>query len=265
MGRLSSLISTPKVKMGILLLLIVLSALFYYKSLDTLKVVLIAVFSTLLFDLIFIKIKRVELFPSAAIVSGLIVGLLTSPTLPWYEVALTAAIAMAAKNFLRFKNRHIFNPAGLGIFAASVLFGHNVSWWGVSFQTPIFTTFASFFLFAVLLSPGYVSMIRMRRFRIASSFFLVYIILFGIVQLKQHFLNLSSISSATILDPTVLFFSLVMLPEPMTTPHNHKRQLFFGGFVAFIAVIISMLHFLPIPDPLISALLVGNLLFFNFR
>ncbi len=71
-------------------------------------------------------------------------------------------------------------------------------------------------------------------------------------------------------DPTVLFFAIVMLPEPMTSPIRPKLQIAFGITVAVLAILLShpwvTLH-IPIvaslPDPLIIALLISNATFFN--
>ncbi len=254
----------PKVQLALTLLLIASTAVSFRPTASTIFVLFIAVGFSSLFDLLFLTLRRIKLFiPFAAIVSGLIIGLLASPYTPWYQIATICALAMAGKNFLRISGKHLFNPAGSGLLLAGILFHQTVSWWGVSFQSiSTQVSFLKLFYFGILCLPFLVSGLRMRRYVSIFSFLISYTLVSLVFLLHEFSLQTFFV---TLFDPTVVFFSLVMLPEPMTTPHNHKKQLFFGGFVACIAVIISMLHFLPIPDPLISALLVGNLLFFNFR
>ena len=255
----------PKIQMAFFLVLIAVSAVLFGKRLLPLLVIGLSLSTAIGVDLLLIRLRNVGPFlPSAAIVSGLIIGLLFSPALPWYQVVIASAASMVIKNFLRFDNKHIFNPASSGLFLSGVLFGHSISWWGVSFQT-LQMNFASLVFFLILLSPGYVSMIAMRRYKILFSFMLTYILLAGTLQLLQHDFSIRALLTGTLLDPTTVFFGLVMLPEPMTTPGTPSRQILFGSFVAIAVFLASFIHSRFIPDPLLAGLLIGNLLFFKFR
>lgn len=240
-------IRIPKIQMAILLILIAISAVLFGKQPSSLQTIGLAVLTAVSVDMALIRLRRIEPFPpNAAMVSGLIIGLLSAPTLPWYHTVAAAVMAMLGKNFLRYKNRHIFNPAAFGLFMAGLLFMHSVSWWGVSFQTPQINP-VSVLLFLILLSPGYVSMIRLRRYKILVGFLAAQVLLTGSLQ--------------PLFDPTSLFFGLVILPEPMTSPNNHSRQLLFGVFVASVAAAGGFIHSGVGLDPLLTGLLVGNLVF----
>lgn len=228
--------------MAIFLFLIFLSAFWYSPSASKLLTLTLALSSTVISDFMFTKLRRIPPFLlSAGIVSGLIIALLTDPSLPWYIPVLAGVLAMFSKNFLRFSRRHIFNPAGFGLILTAFIFQTGVSWWAVSFQT--FPQNLIFFL--ILLTPAFVSIKKMRRHLTIFSFLIAYGIIF-----KNFFL-----------DPTVLFFTLVMLPEPMTTPYIKKYQVIFGVFVSIISFLISSFF---AGDPLITALLLGNIIFFKF-
>lgn len=241
---MSSLWKLPKIQMAFFLLLIYISAFSFNPSLAKIWLLILSLSSTLISDWIFTKLRHTPPFLlSAAIVSGLIIALLTDPNLPWYIPVLAGILAMFSKNFLKFQGKHIFNPAAFGLLASALIFQTEVSWWAVSFQT-LRQNFLSFAYFLILLSPAYVSLIRLRRYFTVGFFILSYGIIFS-----------------SFFDPTALFFALVMLPEPMTTPHNPKYQIVFGIFVAVAAFLISSITTL---DPLIAALLLGNLIFFKF-
>lgn len=264
-GYFFNLLRISKMQMAIFLMLIAISAVLFEKRLLPLQMISLAVLTTVSTDMVLIRLRKVEPFlPSAAIVSGLIIGLLSAPTLPWYHTVVASVIAIVGKNFLRFGNRHIFNPAASGLFIAGLLFMHSISWWGVSFQA-LHIDLVSLLFFLILLSPGYVSMIAMRRYKILISFLGLYVLLVRTLQLIQPSLNVKNLLLDTVFDPTTLFFSLVMLPEPMTTPNNHSRQLLFGAFVAIVVTLIGFFHSRFVPDPFIAGLLIGNLLFFRFR
>lgn len=245
------LLKIPKVQLTFTLLLIALTAILHKPIFSTFFVFFLAVSISIIFDLLFLTLRKIKLFiPYAAIVSGLIIGLLTSPQTPWYQIVIICAFAMAAKNFLRISERHIFNPAGIGLFMAGIVFHSTVSWWGVSFQLSA-ESWQSVFFFVVLLLPLLVSAYRMRRYNTIFYFFLAYIALSSIYKQSE------------IIDPTVIFFSAVMLPEPMTSPGNTKRQILYGICVALIVFILSTKNLST--DPLILALLLGNLIFFRYK
>lgn len=258
--------NTPKIQLSGALLLIFISSAINYNSPVFLINLLTAVSSAVIFDLIFLKLRKIKLFlPSAAIASGLIITLLNSPIRPLYELILICAIAMFFKNFLRISNRHIFNPAGIGLFLGSVIFNHSVSWWGVSFQNLFSPGTKSLILYFILLSPALISIIKMKRYRITLSFLLAYALAIFVLNRSVSLINV-------FFDPTVIFFSIVMAPEPMTTPNRHSRQILFGILLGITAIILSLplfnLHFNNInfiPDSLIGALIISNLIFYKYK
>lgn len=261
----------PKVQLALTLLIITSTAILYRPTLSVIFVFILAVGCSILFDLAFLSIRKIKLFiPYAAIVSGLIIGLLTNPQAAWYQIASICALAMAGKNFLRFSGRHVFNPAGAGLLFAGILFHQTVSWWGVSFQT-ITTQFSlsSLSYFIILFLPFFVSGLRMRRFASIFAFLITYSVISLIF--LPHAFSLQTFF-VMLLDPTVLYFSFVMLPEPMTSPVNPKRQVMYGIIIALIVAAVSYPAINSalstkglLPDPFIEALLVGNLVFFRFR
>ncbi|OGK11269.1 hypothetical protein A2768_01260 [Candidatus Roizmanbacteria bacterium RIFCSPHIGHO2_01_FULL_37_16] len=240
------LLKTPKMKMIFALLFIFITAstgLFYRFLFSLLFAVAV--------DMTLLKIRKIDyFFPSAGIISAIIINLLLAPNLSFFELLLTILIAIVSKHFLRINKKHILNPAAIGLFLGGLIFGHGVSWWAVSWQQLTFP----FFTFLILLLPGYISCFKMRRFKIVASFLLIY---------NLYYLIFAR--TITLFDPTVLFFSLVMLSEPMTTPSNYKSQFLFGIFVSVITLLISFQASIFIPDPLIVALLVGNAVFFKWR
>lgn len=243
--KMRKIFRIPKLQMALFLLLIFITAIIHYRLISHIQTFLIALLSTIIFDLAFLKLRRIELFfPYAAVVTGTIIGLATSLNLSWYQLVIAGVLAVLSKHYLKFGNRHVFNPAAFGLFFSHLVFGGNISWWAVSWQQFIPQNPQFIIYPLILLLPGLVSAVRLRRFVNILAFYLVY-----------------GLFTKIIFDPTVIFFSLVMLPEPMTTPHKFTEQILFGIFIAFLSFIIR----LPLPDIFIPALLLGNLVFFCFR
>lgn len=262
------ILSVPKVQLIITLCLIYFTTLMRYSVSETLPVLLVSVDSCILADLIFTSIRRKKLLiPYAAISTGLIIGLIVDTGAEIYQIALIGALAMAIKNFLRLGNRHVFNPAASGLLLGGIIFNLSVAWWGVSFQN-LRPNFSNLLLFIILISPALVSAVNLRRYFSIVSFMLVFTIVSFLLSTEKT----SSIFLSTLLTPAFIFFSLVMLPEPITSPVNPKRQILYGSIVAVLAILFStpiisgfLLNFGLLPDIFIVALLIGNGLFFKFR
>lgn len=238
----------PKVQLSTLLFLIFLSAWWQYSNITTVYLLLGSLAFCIISDLLltFIR-KRIWFIPFGAIATGLIISLIVDTNAGLIELAAICTLAMASKNFLRVSNVQIFNPAGFGLMVGGLLFGLPVSWWGVSFQS-----LQSFSPFLILILPVLISAYRMRKYASILAFLFAYSLIIR--------------SPLILLDPTTLFFALVMLPEPMSSPVKITRQLLYGALVGILAYLLSSGPFAQIlPDSLIPALLVGNLIFLKFR
>lgn len=262
--RFISFCRIPKIQVGIFLSLIALSAMVFGQQSRSIYSILFAVGVTIAVDYVLIKLRKLKPFLlSAAIVSGIIIGLLTLPELPWYYFLIVAILAVGSKNFLKANNRHVFNPAAFGLFFAGLIMGEHVSWWGVIFQN-IQPNFVSILLFILILIPAYVSMYKQRKTKTVLTFLAVFIILQFFIR-GNWIVNLRSIFLTTLYSPLILFFSVVMLPEPMTSPNNAKLQILYGAFVGIVATLANFIPYLFIPDTLLLGLLAGNLAFFWLR
>lgn len=248
--------------MSLALIAIYLSAFGQLPLEQYIYIFLISTISCLFFDLLISYVRIRKLFvPHAAMVTGIIITLLVNPTLPWYQIALICFIAMAIKNFVRISNKHIFNPAASGLLIGGLIFGSYVSWWGSSFQYSSNFNVQTLILYTILLSPLYISAYRIKRYFSILSFLVTYVVLTFIT-----FGNSLNSLFVSLFDPTVIFFSIVMLPEPITSPSGRNKQIFFGATVGILSFIIGS-NFISgsvfIPDALITALLIANLLFFK--
>lgn len=244
-----SILRIPKIQLAAALTLIYLSSLKQYPIATTLYILITSVGFAIFFDLLFTFLKsRTFFLPLSALITGFIIALIIDPNALWYQVATICGLAMGFKKLFRIGGKHIFNPAGAGLFLGGLIFNLPVTWWGASFQNITVPNFGNFLFFFILHLPAYVSVWRLKRFGSIFSFLLIY--------------NLFSRFSL-VLDPTTIFFALVMLPEPMTSPFNLKKQIFYGVIVATVGLILS--HIPIFPDILISALLLGNLFNFFFK
>ncbi|MBI2017619.1 RnfABCDGE type electron transport complex subunit D [Candidatus Daviesbacteria bacterium] len=250
----------PKVQLIITLLLIYLTSIFKFPTSTSLYLLIACVSLNVFFDLLFTYLrKRVFFTPYAAIASGLIMALIINQSANLLQIIAAAFFAMGLKNFLRPGGRHIFNPVASGLFLAGLIFGEYIGWWGVSFQT---FSLQNILFFLILMLPGLVSILRLKKH---YSFF-SYILISSLA--SQLFF--SSDPFSTLLNPSILFFALVMLPEPMTSPVKPINQTLYGAIIALIPFLFALPLLNQIQnylafDPLLFALLLANLMFFRYR
>lgn len=195
---------------------------------------------------------RKWILPSSAWVSGLILGTVIAPSAPWAVAIAAPVLASLSKHVLRLRKRHVFNPAVFALVALSIARGDQglVSWWAASWG-PL--------ALWVVAASGLVTIIRVKRWKTTLAFLLVYGILGSLLISYGSFLPTII---GRLWDGTTLFFATVMLIEPVTTAYTPARlRTIFGAGVGLLAVLSLPLGLLlPLSDPFLVPLLVGNLL-----
>lgn len=217
-----------------------------------------------LFDIVFTYARKRRYFkPFAAIVTGFILALIIDPGVTWYQILIITASAMAIKNFARIGDRHLLNPAASGLLVSWALFGLQPSWWAATLYSND-KVILNVLIYVLLAGIAYVSSYKLRRWYSVVTYVGVYTILFLLITSPTLQNAIRTISS-----PGLLFYALLMVPEPMTSPVNKKRQMMYGVTVAVLnaAFVFASfrLGFSNIPDSSILALLIGNIIFFKLR
>lgn len=190
------------------------------------------------------KIRKIKPFlPSASFVTATIIFLLSEPRTLIYFPLIAVVFAVLQKQFIRPWGNHLFNPAAFGLFV-SAYFGNIVSWWGPN--TNLIT------LLIAVFAAGYVSAIKVGQWKITLPFLLTsFLILF--------FKSGLSVSLGQFMVGSFLFFSFVMLPEPMSAPQKNWIKPIYGVLVAALPFL--LLKVPHISDLQLASLLSGNLIF----
>lgn len=151
-------------------------------------------------------------------------------------VAFVGFLAMASKYLLTIRNRHVFNPAALGAFAAG-LFGWGASWW-----------IASPAMLPIVVIGGFLVVRKTRRFQT---------VVFPFLLLSLAYATKSVSLADALLSWPVVFFATIMLTEPMTLPESRNSQ-FFGAILVALLMAFPF-NFGPIFSSPEFALLLLNL------
>jgi len=194
--------------------------------------VLEGIFLCFIFDFLINKFffKR-DILPNSAIISGFIVSGILDYRQPWFILVTFCFLAILSKHIIKFKDKHIFNPANFALFLAA-LFKIPLSW---NIESNIFLII----IFGLFFAYTY------KKF-------------FHILGFLTFFIGLFSVFKVNPLGLISWFFVFIMLIEPKTSGYGNLRGFIFGG----IAAIASFLIFKLIPqyDPNVLSLFSVNLL-----
>ncbi len=188
------------------------------------------------------------------LITALILALIASPvpllTKPLQALPLAFAgfAAVASKFLIAPKKQHIFNPAAFGIYVAGMLFHEYSTWWVGS---------AALLPFVAL--GGLLVVRKVGRLRIVGLFlaaFTAFLTGFTLLQ-GVGFSDAVAGVGFVFLRTELVFFAVVMLTEPITSPKRFVPQALHASLVALL--MLPQLTVLGVTFSPEAALLVGNL------
>ncbi len=205
-----------------------------------------------LFNRFFSGIFGVQPNEESQYITAFIIALITGPV-PIekgmvYLVSM-AFFAMASKYFFALNERHVFNPAAIGIIIGGVLFKQVPVWW-----------VGNIYLLPIIVIGGFFVLYKMRRLLTALLFFasvsIISVCAAVIIGGSVVFATLTLFSSPLII--SLLFFVSAMFIEPMTSPHERRIMSYYAAVIA-VAFVGFQYNSAVAPYALLIALLVGNL------
>lgn len=188
-------------------------------------------------------------FPDGAILTGLIVAMILSPHESWWIAAVTTAFGVVSKYVLRTRSANILNPAAAALLVNYFVFHSGQSWWGALSESALP-------LVGLLLAAGIYIADRVTRLTAALAFLGGYYVLFTLTAFVGDPASVAGIFRPPDLQ-AALFFALVMVTDPPTSPPRVRDQILFGLVVA--ALSFGIQRFAGGIYYLLVALLVANL------
>jgi ferredoxin-NADP reductase/Na+-translocating ferredoxin:NAD+ oxidoreductase RnfD subunit len=229
-------------------LVLSLFKVFPFAPLDLLLSTLFILGVCFLTNIIFAKVFGAPSNEESVYITGLILALIISPdhSLSYLAFAFWASVlAMASKYILAIGKKHIFNPAALAVVITAFTINQSASWWiGNAYMAPI------------ILIGGILIVRKIKRGDLVYSFFfsaILTILFFNYLKAGDPVKALQ----ITFLSSPILFFSLVMLTEPMTTPPTKKLRIAYGLLTGFLFA--PAIHLGSIYSTPELVLVVGNI------
>lgn len=209
----------------------------------------VATITAAAFDVTLHRYLRGEwIFPSGAILTGLIVGLILAPQEPAAVEIATAGIAIASKYVFYSRWSNIFNPAAFALVASYFLFDSAQSWWGALPDSGLLGVL-------LLVGAGYFIADRINKIPMVIMFLGTYFTLFALGSFIVPPGTVAELFRSPDLQ-AVLFFAFFMLDDPPTCPVKYTDQAQYAIVVALVSytlfITVGALYFLP------AGLLAGN-------
>lgn len=184
-------------------------------------------------------------------ITALILALIISPIqglndTAFFSLAVWASIwAIASKYIFAIRKKHIFNPAAFGVVMTALFLGLSATWWvGTTVMTPF------------VLIGGLLLVKKIRRFDLVLSFVVTAIVMIlGYGLFRGN--DVVQTAKQIIFDTPILFFALVMLTEPLTTPPTRMSRVAYGTLTGILyAPFVYVYGIFSTPE---LALVVGNI------
>ncbi len=188
------------------------------------------------------RFRGIWVFPSGAILTGVIVGFIISPLEPLRVPVATAMLAIASKHVLRWRMNNVFNPAAAGLVLSSLIFSSAQSWWGALPNLGLPGAL-------ILLAGGVFIADRINKLPLALVFLGAYFLLFTEASFQLPPAQVAEVFRAPDMQ-AALFFAFFMIDDPPTCPVRYRDQIIFAVIVAVVSyaafVLWGVVYFLPI-------------------
>lgn len=170
-------------------------------------------------------------FPKSAVITGFILSGILDYNQSFFLLVVLSSISIISKYILRFKRKHIFNPANLSLFLASFL--HYPLTWTIESNVYIIVIVGLYLAYSLKKLPHII------------GFLVVFILLFNLAENMNSF-NIIS-----------WFFVFIMLIEPKTSGYGILRGFIFGVIAGLSSFLVF--KFLPDKDFFVFSLFIANM------
>jgi enediyne biosynthesis protein E5 len=187
-------------------------------------------------------------YPSGAVLTAAIVVMVLRAQEPWYVTTSTSVIAVLSKYCFRFR-ANVFNPAALGMIASYYLFHAGESWWGAQ------TDAIGRAIPLLMVAAGIYITNRVNKMPLVLTFLATYFALFTVAAYAGDPLKVAEVFRTPDLW-AAMYFALIILTDPPTSPVRYRDQVICGALVATVSCAVFV--FTGVVYYLLAGVMFGN-------
>ena len=251
MRKLIHFLKTPKGLLTILLVLLTVIAAPGQGFGVTMRNMVAAVLAAGIVDCFILRLRNGEWeYPGGAVLTAMIVVMVMRAQEPLMVPVVTSVVGVLSKYVIRTRQANVFNPAAFALVLMFYLMPHGQSWWGALPEV------SPLGLRAVLLAGGVYLANRVNKLPLILSFLFVYFCLFTATAFLGDARHVAEIFRSPDID-AVLYFTLVILTDPPTSPPKYRGQWVYGTIVAGVSYAVFMIF--GVAYFLLAGVLAGNI------
>ncbi|HEY4342154.1 MAG TPA: RnfABCDGE type electron transport complex subunit D [Steroidobacteraceae bacterium] len=180
-------------------------------------------------DLFILRLRRnVWQFPSGAVLTAMIIAMVVRAQEHWYIPVVASVVAVLSKYAFRTRSANVFNPAAFALVTVIYVLPMGQSWWGA------LPDVSALWPRAVLLVGGIYIADRVNKMPLVLSFLGAYFFLFTITAYLGDPRKVAEIFRSPDIE-AVLYFALIILTDPPTSPAKYREQWICGIIVAVVS------------------------------
>jgi Na+-translocating ferredoxin:NAD+ oxidoreductase RnfD subunit len=201
-------------------------------------------------DLVILRLREdAWKFPSGAVLTAMIVTMVVRAQEHWSVPVLLSVAAVFSKYLIRTRSANILNPAAFALVSMTYVLPMGQSWWGALPEvSPVW-------LRAVLVAGGIYIADRVNKLPLVLSFLGAYFLVFTMAAYLGDPRKVAEIFRSPDIE-AALFFALIILTDPPTSPARYRDQWICGIIVAgasyAVFALFGAVYFL------LAGLLAGN-------
>lgn len=225
---------TPKGLLTILLVILTLIAAPGQGITAVLLNMASAVLAAGIVDLMILRLRNGAWeYPSGAVLTAMIIVMVMRAQEHWLVPVVASLIAVLSKYLLRTRQANVFNPAALALVIMFHVMPHGQSWWGA------LPDVSPLWLRSALLMGGIYLANRVNKLPLLLSFLGAYFSLFTVTAFLGDPGHVAEIFRSPDID-ALLYFALVILTDPPTSPAKYAGQWAFGLIAAAVSYAVFM-------------------------
>lgn len=175
----------------------------------------------------FSSIFKVQTNVESTYISALILAFIISPPSSGQFYLILPLLfwvgiwSVAVKYILVVWKKHILNPVAFSVALTALTIHQSASWWvGTAWMLPF------------VLVGGLLIVRKIKRFDLVLSFLLTAVLMIIVGSFGKT--NILALLRQIFIDSPLIFFALIMLTEPLTTPPTGIKRIIYGAFTGLV-------------------------------